>query len=75
MDFLADFACDEASWLEDVCRSILFLLCGYDEKQMNETMLATIVDHTPAGASTYTILHYAQVSGTFSNHTNGCNKE
>ena len=61
MDLLAEVACDEGSWLQDVCENVVFLLCGYDKPQMNETMLSTIVDHIPAGASTYTILHYAQV--------------
>ena len=43
-----------------LCESVLFLLCGYDPAQLNETLLDTIVHHTPAGASTFTILHYAQ---------------
>ena len=28
--------------------------------QMNRTLLPDILHHTPAGASTYTVLHYAQ---------------
>ena len=48
IDFLADFVCD--SFLNDeVCGSILFLLCGFDEAQLNATMLETIMHHTPAG--------------------------
>ncbi len=39
---------------------------GFDESQMNETLLEDIVRHTPAGSSTYTVLHYGQeVSGGF----------
>lgn len=57
MDLLGVLAC---GWLPTACESIIFLATGYDEKQMNETMLPTIVQHYPAGTSTYTILHYAQ---------------
>ncbi len=59
MDVLADIFCD-ASWLQGVCESVLFLLCGFDPAQVNETLLETIVQHTPAGTSTYTVLQYAQ---------------
>lgn len=45
---------------EFVCTNIVFLLCGYDAPQMNQTMMSTIASHIPAGTSTYTILHYAQ---------------
>ncbi|XP_023329827.1 gastric triacylglycerol lipase isoform X2 [Eurytemora carolleeae] len=46
--------------LDGICTNILFVLCGYDEPQMNTTLLPTILHHTPAGASTSTILHYIQ---------------
>ena len=45
---------------EFVCTNIVFLLCGYDAPQMNQTMMSTIASHIPAGTSSYTILHYAQ---------------
>ena len=53
-----------------VCSNILFLLCGFDEAQLNETLLETIMHHTPAGASTHTILHYGQecYTGGFMNY-------
>jgi len=57
MDLLGVFGC---GWLPAACESIIFLATGYDEKQMNETMLPTIVQHYPAGTSTFTVLHYAQ---------------
>ena len=59
MDLLADLFCDE-SWLQAICESVIFLMCGFDQAQLNETLLDTIVHHTPAGASTFTILQYAQ---------------
>ena len=59
MDFLASYVCDSSS-LELACESVLFLLCGFDEAQLNQTMLSTITHHTPAGTSTSAVVHYAQ---------------
>jgi len=59
MDFLASYVCDSSS-LELACESVLFLLCGFDEAQLNQTMLSTITHHTPAGTSTRAVVHYAQ---------------
>jgi len=61
MDFLASFVCDSSSLFPiEACESVLFLLCGFDEAQLNATMLETITHHTPAGTSTSTVIHYAQ---------------
>jgi len=67
MDFIAAYVCDDGSSLEFVCENIVFLLCGYDEPQMNATMMSTVASHIPAGTSSYTIIHYAQEikSGNF----------
>ncbi|CAG0893022.1 unnamed protein product [Darwinula stevensoni] len=59
MDLLASLVCDDWS-LPAVCSSILFLLCGFDEAQLNETMLPLILSHTPAGTSTQNLVHFAQ---------------
>ena len=45
---------------QGVCESALFLLCGFDEPQLNKTLLETIMHHTPAGTSTKTVIHYIQ---------------
>ena len=50
IDWLAGIACDEGG-IPGVCESILFVLCGFDEAQMNHTMTETIMHHTPAGTS------------------------
>jgi len=60
MDMLAFWVCTDGSILQGVCENVVFLLTGYDQTQMNETMLETIANHIPAGTSTYTILQYAQ---------------
>jgi len=59
MDCLAALFC-HAGITQGICTNILFVLCGYDEPQMNKTLLPDILHHTPAGASTVTVLHYAQ---------------
>ncbi|XP_023341267.1 lipase 3 [Eurytemora carolleeae] len=59
MDCLATLFCHEGL-TQGICTNILFILCGFDEPQMNTTLLETIMKHTPAGASTPTVLHYAQ---------------
>ena len=45
--------------------------------QMNKTLLPTILHHTPAGASTHTLLHYAQEvpEGGFHGYDWGSDKE
>jgi len=57
MDFLAGW-CD--TLIGFVCTNIVFVLCGYDKPQMNETMMSTVASHIPAGTSSFTILHYGQ---------------
>ena len=59
MDILADLVCG-TTLIEELCESVLFVLCGFDEAQLNATMLDTITHHTPAGTSTNAVMHYAQ---------------
>ena len=59
MDILADLVCDE-DYLPELCESVVFLLMGFDKSQFNETLLDTIVHHSPAGTSARTIVQYAQ---------------
>ena len=48
------------NFLELVCENVVFLLCGYDQEQMDEEMLPTIAQHIPAGTSAWVIVHYGQ---------------
>jgi len=59
-DYLSSLFCD-VGITQRICTNIIFVLCGFDEPQMNHTLLPDILQHTPAGASTYTLLHYAQL--------------
>ena len=60
VDCLSSLFCHEGDVTQGVCTSILFVLCGYDATQLNNTLLPDILHHTPGEASTHTILHYAQ---------------
>lgn len=43
-----------------LCENIMFILGGYDEKQMNTSRIPVYTSHTPAGTSVKNIIHYAQ---------------
>jgi len=62
MDCLASLFCHSAT--AELCSNILFIIAGFDEQQMNTTLLDTIMHHTPAGASTHSLLHYGQLKAT-----------
>ena len=50
-----------------VCLNIIFLITGYDTREMNQSRLQVYFSHTPAGTSNWAISHYLQLvrSGKF----------
>ncbi len=50
VDWLASCAPSKAS--PGIYQSIIFIICGLDESQMNPKLMETIMRHTPAGTST-----------------------
>lgn len=50
-----------------LCKNFLFLLCGFDEKEMNKTRVPVYVGQHPAGTSVQNLIHFAQMvnSGKF----------
>lgn len=58
--WLSKHACEINHYEEALCENSLFVLCGHDEKQFNRTLLPILLGHVPAGASTRTLIHYAQ---------------
>ena len=44
-----------------ICRSIIFLLCGYDISNLDESRVPVYVAHTPAGTSVRNMIHWAQL--------------
>jgi len=77
MDCIATLFCQEGSVVQGFCSNILFMLVGFDSPQMNKTLVSTIMHHTPAGASSRTLLHYAQEinSGIFEGYDWGSKKK
>ncbi|GFS72799.1 gastric triacylglycerol lipase, partial [Nephila pilipes] len=59
MRFLSELLCDTKA--KFICEDIIFLFAGTDYSQLNTTRLGVYVSHTPAGASTQSIIHYAQM--------------
>ncbi|XP_059059307.1 lipase 3-like [Achroia grisella] len=53
--------CVEEAITQVLCTNLLFLLCGFNEEQLNATMLPVVLGHTPAGASTRQIIHFGQL--------------
>ncbi|XP_023303354.2 lipase 3 [Lucilia cuprina] len=75
-DFITMFnqiICDDDSITEAICSNVMFLVAGFDKKQMNETMLPVILGHAPAGAATKQMQHYGQLkrSGHFRQYDYG----
>nr|CAI5844368.1 unnamed protein product [Callosobruchus analis] len=58
LDFTSNFCSRGITQI--LCENSLFALCGFSPQEMNVTLLATVMAHTPAGASTRQIMHYGQ---------------
>ncbi|XP_075982263.1 lipase 3-like [Anticarsia gemmatalis] len=58
--WLSKHACEINRYEEAICENSMFVLCGHDEQQFNKSLLPLILAHVPAGASTKTLVHYAQ---------------
>merc|ERR1711892_145178 len=64
IEWMATAACGEDTASQAICRNIMFLVCGYNQNEMNNTDLPYILGHTPAGTSTLNMIHYAQSVNT-----------
>ncbi|CRK98901.1 CLUMA_CG012143, isoform A [Clunio marinus] len=45
----------------EMCSITTFLIAGFNSQEVNSTMLPVIHAHSPAGASTKNMIHYAQI--------------
>ncbi|XP_033740814.1 lysosomal acid lipase/cholesteryl ester hydrolase-like [Pecten maximus] len=57
--WLGRTACSKPG-LDFICENVLFVLGGYDFKQLNETRIPVYVANHPAGTSVQNVVHYAQ---------------
>ncbi|XP_074108237.1 lipase 3-like isoform X1 [Cotesia typhae] len=74
--YLAKYGCELVTIEKEICKNSIFAISGFDDAQFNQTWLPVILSHTPAGASTKTMVHYAQeiVSGRFQQYDYGAKK-
>ncbi|EZA48594.1 hypothetical protein DMN91_011689 [Ooceraea biroi] len=59
-----ELVCSEEAITQPLCSNVLFLIAGFDRDQFNTTLLPVILGHTPAGASTKQVIHFAQLINT-----------
>ncbi|XP_046394878.1 lipase 3-like [Ischnura elegans] len=71
--FLSRYGCELFTTEEKICENSIFAITGFDDSQFNMTLLPIVLGHTPAGASTKTLIHYAQEirSGKFQKYDYG----
>lgn len=69
----ANIVCQDGSFVQALCSNVLFLIAGSNPDQLNTTMIPVIAGHTPAGASTQSLVHYGQLmrSGRFRRFDHG----
>ncbi|XP_064612594.1 lysosomal acid lipase/cholesteryl ester hydrolase-like [Liolophura sinensis] len=62
---------------EPVCANVLFLICGFDKKELNATRMPVYIGHTPAGTSVQNLVHFSQMvrSKLFQSYDFGSSEE
>ncbi|XP_049768597.1 lipase 3-like [Schistocerca cancellata] len=55
-----EIMCSDGAFTQDICANIMFLIGGFNEAEMNKTMIPVIMGHDPAGCSTKQLIHYGQ---------------
>ncbi|XP_023490595.2 gastric triacylglycerol lipase [Equus caballus] len=65
-EFLATKVCSRET-LNLICSNALFIICGFDNKNLNTSRLDVYLSHNPAGTSVQNMLHWTQAikSGKF----------
>lgn len=74
--FLTDIVCTATSFNEEFCGDVMFLMTGFDQKNLNMSRIAIYATHTPAGTSVRNVVHYVQMirSGKFQMYDHGSQK-
>jgi lysosomal acid lipase/cholesteryl ester hydrolase len=73
IDWAADYICPLDIEIEELCRDVIFLICGFDVSNINVTRIPVYYSHTPAGTSVKNVVHYAKAmkSGKFRKYDYG----
>ena len=58
--WLGTFACSQPVIDRAVCENILFIGCGPETKNMNQSRISVYIAHEPDGTSVKNMIHYAQ---------------
>jgi pimeloyl-ACP methyl ester carboxylesterase len=58
--WLGIYACGEVIVDKEVCENVLFILCGPEKKNMNNSRIPVYVAHEPDGTSVKNMIHFAQ---------------
>nr|XP_032805521.1 putative lysosomal acid lipase/cholesteryl ester hydrolase isoform X1 [Petromyzon marinus]XP_032805523.1 putative lysosomal acid lipase/cholesteryl ester hydrolase isoform X1 [Petromyzon marinus]XP_032805524.1 putative lysosomal acid lipase/cholesteryl ester hydrolase isoform X1 [Petromyzon marinus]XP_032805525.1 putative lysosomal acid lipase/cholesteryl ester hydrolase isoform X1 [Petromyzon marinus]XP_032805526.1 putative lysosomal acid lipase/cholesteryl ester hydrolase isoform X1 [Petro len=66
LKWLSAEVCDKAI-IKDLCENVFFVICGFNEKNMNVSRVPVYTSHCPAGTSIQNMLHWRQAarSGRF----------
>uniref|UniRef100_A0A3Q3A5K4 Lipase n=1 Tax=Kryptolebias marmoratus TaxID=37003 RepID=A0A3Q3A5K4_KRYMA len=67
--WLAEHVCAK-KLLSELCGNLFFILCGFDEKNLNMTRTPVYTTHCPAGTSVQNMVHWAQVLFTVGSGSN-----
>lgn len=59
IEWFAENVCGK-KLLSELCGNLFFVLCGFDEKNLNMTRTPVYTTHCPAGTSVQNILHWSQ---------------
>ena len=59
--WLAKHACGSTVLNPLICENILFVLCGPEDKNMNQSRIEVYVSHEPDGTSVKNMIHFAQM--------------
>ncbi|XP_073345327.1 gastric triacylglycerol lipase [Pagrus major] len=59
IEWFAEHVCGK-KLLSELCGNVFFILCGFDEKNLNVTRTPVYTTHCPAGTSVQNMLHWAQ---------------
>ncbi|XP_047122127.1 lipase 3-like [Schistocerca piceifrons] len=73
MQLVGELMCSDEAFTQDICANIMFMIGGFNEAELNKTMLPVILAHSPAGAGSRQFIHYGQEikSGHFRQYDHG----
>ncbi|XP_029953871.1 gastric triacylglycerol lipase [Salarias fasciatus] len=59
IEWLAEHVCGK-TLLDELCVNIFFVICGFDEKNLNASRTPVYTTHCPAGTSVQNMVHWSQ---------------